>query len=53
MGLFSDMLKEGESLFRDTVVLDFDFQPKLLKFRENEQMRFAKVEALDPAVSQN
>jgi len=35
------MLKSGESLFRDTVVLDFDFQPKVLKFRENEQMRFA------------
>lgn len=41
MGLFKDMLKSGESLFRDTVVLDFDFQPKILKFRENEQMRFA------------
>lgn len=41
MSLFKDMLKSGESLFRDTVVLDFDFQPKILKFRENEQMRFA------------
>ncbi len=35
------MLKSGESLFRDTVILDYDFQPKLLKYRENEQMRFA------------
>jgi len=35
------MLREGESIFRDAVVLDFDFQPKILKFRENEQMRFA------------
>lgn len=35
------MLKSGESLFRDTIVLDNDFQPKVLKFRENEQQRFA------------
>src|SRR3989344_7252878 len=41
--LFKDMLKNGESLFRDTVVLDYDFQPKILKYRENEQQRFATV----------
>jgi cell division control protein 6 len=41
MSLFKDMLKSGESLFQDTVVLDFDFQPKILKYRENEQTRFA------------
>ncbi len=41
MSLFKEMLRSGETLFRDTVVLDYDFQPKLLKFRENEQMRFA------------
>ena len=41
MSLFKDMLKSGETLFRDTIVLDYDFQPKLLKYRENEQMRFA------------
>ena len=35
------MLKSGESLFRDTIVLSYDFQPKILKYRENEQMRFA------------
>jgi len=35
------MLKSGETLFRDTVVLDYDFQPKILKYRESEQMRFA------------
>lgn len=40
MSLFKEMLKEGESVFRDTIVLDFDFQPKLLKYRENEQQRF-------------
>ncbi len=41
MSLFKDMLRSGETLFRDTVVLDYDFQPKLVKYRENEQRRFA------------
>ena len=41
MSMFKQMLRSSESLFRDTVVLDYDFQPKMLKFRENEQMRFA------------
>ena len=41
MSMFKEMLKSGETLFRDTVVLDYDFQPKIMKFRENEQMRFA------------
>jgi archaeal cell division control protein 6 len=41
MSMFKDMLKSGETLFRDTVVLDYDFQPKILKFRETEQQRFA------------
>jgi archaeal cell division control protein 6 len=35
------MLRSGESIFRDTVVLDYDFQPKILQYRENEQMRLA------------
>jgi archaeal cell division control protein 6 len=41
MSLFKDMLKSGESLFCDTVFLSYDFQPKLLFGRENEQQRFA------------
>ena len=41
MSLFKDMLKSGESLFRDTIALDYDYQPKLLKYREKEQGRFA------------
>ena len=28
-------------MFRDTIVLDYDFQPKILKYRESEQQRFA------------
>ena len=41
MSLFKDMLRSGETVFRDTIVLDYDFQPKIMKYRENEQMRFA------------
>lgn len=41
MSLFKELLKEGESLFRDTVFLSYDFRPKLLKYRENEQQQFA------------
>ncbi|MBS3113275.1 AAA family ATPase [Candidatus Woesearchaeota archaeon] len=37
MGLFDNFQKEGESLFRARVALDFDYMPKLVKFRENEQ----------------
>jgi len=43
MSLFKDMLKSGESLFRDTIFLSYDFQPKILHGRENEQQRFAVV----------
>lgn len=39
--MFKEMLKSGESLFRDTVVLDYDFQPKVLQYRESEQKQFA------------
>ncbi|MEK6900253.1 MAG: AAA family ATPase, partial [Nanoarchaeota archaeon] len=41
MSIFKDMLSSGESIFRDTVILDYDFQPKILQYRENEQARFA------------
>ena len=39
--LFKDMLGSGESLFRDTVPLDFDYIPKVLKYREIPQRQFA------------
>jgi len=41
MGLFKDMLGSEESLFRDAVALDYDYLPKILKFRETEQKHFA------------
>ncbi len=41
MGLFNNMLKDGESLFLDTVALDYDFIPKLLPYREQEQHKIA------------
>lgn len=37
MGLFDNMLREGESLIRNEEALDFEFLPKVLPFREKEQ----------------
>ncbi len=37
MSLFKDMLKDSESLFLDTVALDYDYIPKLIPYREKEQ----------------
>ncbi|MBD3260036.1 AAA family ATPase [Candidatus Woesearchaeota archaeon] len=42
MGLFDNMLKDNESLFMNEIALDYDFMPKILKFRENEQQRIAE-----------
>lgn len=42
MGLFDNMLKSDESLFLNDTALDYDFLPKLLPFRENEQHRVAE-----------
>jgi cell division control protein 6 len=41
MGIFEGLLKEGESLFVDEISLDFDYIPKILKYRENEQKEVA------------
>jgi archaeal cell division control protein 6 len=41
MGVFKDLLKADESLFRDTIPLDFDYIPKILKYREASQKKFA------------
>lgn len=43
MGLFDNMLKEGESLFTNSVALDYDYQPKIIPFRENEQAHIANL----------
>ena len=39
--LFQSMLKANESLFLDAVALDFDYLPKLLLHRENQQKHIA------------
>ncbi|MDP6642354.1 MAG: AAA family ATPase [Candidatus Nanoarchaeia archaeon] len=41
MSLFDDMLKDSESLFLNPEQLDFDFQPKLVPYRESEQKYIA------------
>ena len=42
MGLFDDALKDSESLFRDEIALDSDFQPPKISFRENENQYIAE-----------
>jgi len=41
MGLFDDMLKDGETLFTNEEALDFEFIPKLLPFRDAQQHAIA------------
>ncbi len=41
MGLFNDILKGNESLFTDEIALDFDYLPKIIPYRENEQKYIA------------
>lgn len=41
MGHFDNMLGASESLFKNELALDYDFLPKLLPFRENEQKAVA------------
>jgi len=41
MAFFDDMLKGNESLFKDESVLDYDYLPKLLPYRENQQAYIA------------
>ncbi|MFP4111768.1 MAG: Cdc6/Cdc18 family protein [Candidatus Woesearchaeota archaeon] len=37
MGMFKDMLSADQTLFRNTVALDYDFIPKVIPYREQEQ----------------
>ena len=37
MGIFKDMLGSDETLFKNPIALDYDYMPKLIPFRENEQ----------------
>ena len=48
MGIFEGILKSGESLFKDPVALDYDYMPKIIRGREDEQRRIAlAVKPLD------
>lgn len=41
MTIFKDMLGSDESVFRDPIPLDYDYLPKLVPFREQEQKHIA------------
>lgn len=42
MALFENMLKSNESLFIDEGVLDFNYLPKIMRYREKQQMYIAE-----------
>jgi len=46
MGLFENMLQGNETIFADTIALDFDYQPKIVLHREAQQRRI--VESIKP-----
>jgi len=37
MSLFDDILKSDESIFKNPIALEFDYTPKEIPYRENEQ----------------
>jgi len=41
--LFEHLLRADESLFLNPIALDYDFQPKLLLFREEKQHQIARA----------
>ncbi len=40
--MFDDILKSNETIFKNPMALDFDYIPKLIPFRENEQKYIAE-----------
>ncbi|MBT6995260.1 AAA family ATPase [Candidatus Woesearchaeota archaeon] len=42
MGLFDNILHDNESLFLDEIALDYDYVPKQIPFRENQQQFIAE-----------
>ncbi|MEM4755846.1 MAG: AAA family ATPase [Candidatus Woesearchaeota archaeon] len=43
MGIFHDMLKADQTIFKNPVALEYEYLPKLIPFRENEQFAVAKA----------
>ena len=43
--MFKDILHTSQSIFKDIMVLDYDFQPDRIEYRENEQKEVAKAVA--------
>ncbi len=43
MNIFNNMLHHDETLFKNDLVLDYDYLPHILKFRENQQAHIATV----------
>lgn len=41
MGIFNDILRSDETLFKNVIALDYDYIPKLVPFRETHQQHMA------------
>jgi len=41
MGIFSDILRSDETIFKNVIALDYDYIPKLVPFRETHQKHIA------------
>lgn len=43
MGVFDNILSAEESLFVNEIALDFDYMPRLIKYREDQQLYLANI----------
>ncbi len=43
MSLFNNILKHDETVFKDELILDYEYLPHILKFRENQQQYIATI----------
>jgi len=43
MGVFNNFLQHDETVFKDELVLDYDYLPHVLRFRENQQQHIATI----------
>ena len=43
MGMFDNFLQHDETIFKEQLVLDYEYLPHILKFRENQQQYIANI----------
>ena len=43
MNIFNKMLQHDETIFKNELVLEYDYLPHIIKFRENQQQHIATI----------